>query len=126
MKDEAKRWLDIAEGIIPMAKKPISKSITDFVNLLRPECSVDRVILFGSSITKSRRPDSDLDLLVVSKDFRRLDEDRRLDLLYRYSRFLKPEIHPWGITPEELKAASRLTTIGFARDHGQIVYSKHQ
>lgn len=107
-----------------MAKKTASRTIIEFINRLRPKYTVDRVILFGSSISKTRRPDSDLDVIVVSKDFRRLDEDRRLDLLYCYSRFLKPEIHPWGFTPEELDIASHLTTIGFARDHGQIVYSK--
>ena len=75
-------------------------------------------MLFGSAADGKATGSSDIDLLVVSKDFKRWNEDRRLTLLYDRSKFIKPEIHPWGITPEELSTAGRLTTIGFARDHG--------
>ena len=102
-----------------MDSKTITRPLITFVKRLRQDCSVDQVILFGSSANGSRQTDSDVDVIVVSKDFRRLNEDRRLDLLYKHSLFLKPEIHPWGVTPEELSAASRLTTLGHARDHGR-------
>lgn len=102
-----------------MDSKTITRPIITFVKRLQRDCVVDQVILFGSSANGLRQPESDLDVIVVSKDFRRLNEDRRLDLLYKHSRFLKPEIHPWGVTPEELQAASRLTKLGHARDYGR-------
>lgn len=101
-----------------MDQKKIRRPIKAFINRLKADIAVDRVILFGSVAGRKNRIDSDIDILVVSKDFKRFSEDRRLTLLYDRSKFIKPEIHPWGITPEELAAASRLTTIGSARDHG--------
>lgn len=39
---------------------------------------------------------------------------RKLNLLYKKSLTIRPEIHPWGFTNEELKKASSLTTLGEA------------
>jgi len=47
-----------------------------------------------------------------------MNEDQRLDVLYQARRYIEPEIHPWGFTPEELQKASKLTTLGHARDQG--------
>lgn len=101
-----------------MDQKKIRQPIKAFLSRVRQDISVDKAILFGSATDKKITAPNDIDVLVVSKDFKHWDEDRRLNLLYDKSKFIKPEIHPWGITPEELAAASRLTTIGSARDHG--------
>ena len=104
-----------------MDKKRIHQPIKTFLRRVRQDISVDKAILFGSAADGKITTPNDIDVLVVSKDFKHWDEDRRLDLLYDKSKFIKPEIHPWGITPEELAVASRLTTLGYARDHGIII-----
>ncbi len=101
-----------------MDQKKIRQPIKIFLRRIKRDISIDKVILFGSVADEKATGNSDIDVLVISKDFKRWNEDRRLTLLYDRSKFIKPEIHPWGITPEELSAASRLTTIGFARDYG--------
>jgi len=62
--------------------------------------------------------DSDIDVIVVSEDFKSMNEDQRLDLLYEKSLQIRPEIHPWGFTPEEIERASELTTVGYVRTAG--------
>jgi hypothetical protein len=79
---------------------------------------VDQVIVFGSYLEGNATEDSDIDVLVISDDFKSLDEDQRLDLLYEAKGFIEPPIHPWGFTPEELEKASELTTLGYARTAG--------
>lgn len=107
-----------------MDQAKVRQSLTPFIRKLERQVRVEKVILFGSFVEGGPTEDSDLDLLVVSKDFHGKDEDARLDLLYRSSRFMQPEVHPWGVTPEELQRASHLTTIGHARDSGRVVFGR--
>lgn len=98
----------------PAIKKPVNQ----FLKALPQNFKVEKVLIFGSYGRNSQSSDSDIDLLVVSDNFKKMDEDKRLDILYRASRFIKPEIHPWGVTNEELTKASKYSTVGFAKNHG--------
>lgn len=49
-------------------------------SLLNKGISVDSIALFGSSLTGNMNEDSDIDLLVVSSDFRNLDIFERAKL----------------------------------------------
>jgi len=104
-----------------MGKKTIKKPINQFLRRIPKEIHIENVVIFGSQSMNTAMDDSDIDVLVVSKDFVGWDEEKRLDLLYKASRFIIPEIHPWGITPQELKQASELTTIGHARISGMYI-----
>ena len=64
-----------------MGKSQAVKIIRKFVKALRHEgISVDRVILYGSCVTGKARPESDIDVAIVSKDFGkdRVDEGMTL------------------------------------------------
>lgn len=76
------------------------------------------MIVFGSYSDGKADAESDIDILIVSDSFAEMDEDIRLDLLYKTSQFMQPEIHPWGYTQRELQEASRLSLLGHARDTG--------
>ena len=53
-----------------MGKSQAIKIVKKFVKALRHEgISVDRVILYGSCVTGEGRPESDIDVAIVSKDF---------------------------------------------------------
>lgn len=53
-----------------MGKSQAVKIIRKFVKALRHEgISVDRVILYGSCVTGKARPESDIDVAIVSKNF---------------------------------------------------------
>jgi predicted nucleotidyltransferase len=83
-----------------MDKGQAIKIIKKFVKALRQEgISVDRVILYGSCATGKVRPDSDIDVAIVSKDFGkdRLEEGMTL---YRIAGKVNAQLEPVPISIE--------------------------
>ena len=69
----------------------------------------ERVYLYGSYKDGTQREGSDIDLVVVSSDFKRLDDLKRLETLgVAAARILEP-IEAAGFTPEEVEEGD-LTT----------------
>ena len=101
-----------------MDTRKIEKPLKLFISALPKTVEPLQVIIFGSHSDGSARDDSDIDVIVVSEDFDRISEDNRLDILYKASRFISPEIHPWGVTPDELSSADSQSTLGAARELG--------
>jgi len=62
---------------------------------------VERMLLFGSQSTGKQGPHSDIDLVVVSSDFRRISRIRRLELLGRAAARILEPIEAYGLSPEE-------------------------
>ena len=58
----------------------IIKKVKKFIEKLG---FVNKAILFGSFARGDYREESDVDLIIVSDYFSRLDEDDRLEILYR-------------------------------------------
>lgn len=69
--------------------------------------NVKRVILYGSFAKGSQREDSDIDLVVISDDFEKMNLRKRLELLgIAAARIMKP-VEARGYTPKELKMATQ-------------------
>src|SRR3990167_4655548 len=83
-----------------MLKKEASNAIDEFNMRLKYKINPQSVILFGSQSQDIQTEDSDVDLIVLSNDFLNMDDKKRLDILYEASRFITPDIHPWGFTPK--------------------------
>jgi predicted nucleotidyltransferase len=98
--------------------REIQKPLRQFTQAVSEHIRIDDIIVFGSYARGEATVDSDIDVIVVSKEFEKMPEDDRLSLLYRVSAFIRPEIQPWGFTPDELAAKSRLNLVGAARDSG--------
>jgi predicted nucleotidyltransferase len=107
-----------------MVDQTLQRPLTQFVKAISQKVRVEEVVIFGSYLEGNPRADSDIDIIVISDDFKKMDENSRLDMLYRASEDIMPEIHPWAFTSDELKKASSLTTWGYARDNG-IQFSQH-
>jgi predicted nucleotidyltransferase len=53
-----------------MGKGQVVKVIKEFVDAVKREgIAIDRVILYGSHVKGHTRPDSDIDVAIVSRDF---------------------------------------------------------
>lgn len=98
--------------------KKVKRPLNLFIKNLNKNITPEQIIIFGSYSTDTARKDSDIDVLVVADIFSKMKEDERLDILYDASKFIYPEIHPWGLTQKELNNAHKQSTIGYARDHG--------
>jgi len=67
---------------------------------IRPE----RLLLFGSWARGEQREESDIDLIVVSRDFARLGDLRRLEMLGIAAGRALVSVQARGYTPEEFAA----------------------
>jgi predicted nucleotidyltransferase len=85
---------------------PIEGIITSYKEALESlGIDVERVILYGSFAKGKQRDDSDIDLVIVSKDFQDMNLRERLEVLGIASiRIMKP-VEARGYTLEELNLA---------------------
>ncbi|MBU1367533.1 MAG: nucleotidyltransferase domain-containing protein [Candidatus Omnitrophica bacterium] len=80
--------------------------------LLKRGIRVNRVILYGSYISGQSREDSDIDLLVVSDDFQKMNLRQRLEVLgIAAVRIMKP-IEAQGYTTNEIQSAPKISFLG--------------
>lgn len=98
--------------------KQIKPVIDIYKEKVAQKIQIDEMILYGSYAKGNASEDSDVDLIVISKDFAKMDDDDRLKMLYRLSAGFPYNLHVYGITPEEYQDASSLTTIGEAKRTG--------
>lgn len=98
-----------------MDQTAITQNLKGYLAKLGKFVSIDEAYLFGSSSTGTARKDSDIDLLILSRDFSKYDPDTRLKIIYRASAGFPYDLHAYGVTPEEYASASPLTTLGAIR-----------
>jgi predicted nucleotidyltransferase len=83
-----------------MAKREAIKTIKKFVKALKQEgIPVDRVILYGSYAKEKTRPDSDIDVAVISKNFGK-DRVEEGMTLFRIAGKIDPRLEPIPISSE--------------------------
>lgn len=104
-----------------MVSKRIKKVIQVYKKDLEKKIRIEKMILFGSYAKRRAEKDGDIDLVVLSKDFSKMNFDQRLDLLQRERRNSKTweyGMDIFGYTPKEFSQASSLTTLGEIKETG--------
>jgi predicted nucleotidyltransferase len=77
-----------------MGKGQAIRVIKEFIDALKREgITVDRVILYGSYVKGNVRPDSDIDVAVISKDFGK-DRVEEGMILFRVAGKIDPRLEP--------------------------------
>jgi predicted nucleotidyltransferase len=77
-----------------MGKGQAIRVIKEFINALKREgINIDRVILFGSYARGNARPDSDIDIAIISKDFGK-DRVEEGMTLFRIAGKIDPRLEP--------------------------------
>lgn len=88
---------------------------------------IEKIILFGSYAWGKPNKYSDIDIAVISSDFKKLDDLKRIELLLRTVYKVKMpklvDIEPLGFTPEELEKADYFDIACEIKECGKIVYS---
>jgi len=101
----------------------VRELITKFITAVREQYQVEQAILYGSYSKGKQRDGSDIDLVVISPDFRgtpKLDRHQKLGWIAWQAR--TTYIEPLGFTPEEYENASPLGLLGEVKDTGIVVY----
>lgn len=89
----------------------LKKTIRQYIEALRGQISVDRVILFGSYAWGEPRDHSDVDLAVFSHDFRDKDEVKNMQDLFKIASRVDPIIEPHPFHPRELRHLDKRTLL---------------
>lgn len=86
------------------AKPRVKKIIEEYKQALQKlGIYAEGVILYGSFAKGNQREDSDVDLVIVSSDFRKMNLRERLEILgIAAVKIMKP-VEAKGYTPEEIK-----------------------
>lgn len=94
-----------------MGKKiPHLKKIINFKKKIDKDIHINKMLLFGSLARGNYKRWSDIDLLVVSEDFKNIKKVRRPVRLYDYWTYKYP-VDFFCYTPKEFKRLSKRITI---------------
>ena len=86
----------------------IKEIISQYKSVLRTlGISVDRAILFGSFVNGNARKDSDIDLIVISEDFKKMNLRQRLEVLGIAAVRIMQPIEAQGYTLKEIKSSEK-------------------
>jgi predicted nucleotidyltransferase len=101
------------------------KTIKRFLKKVNEQIRIDKVILFGSFARGKQKKWSDIDLAIISDDFKGIDNFERLVMLGKIAWYAKAtEIEALGYTKDEYKNATRLDFLGEIKRTGKVIYSK--
>lgn len=91
----------------------VHRIIKDYRHILEGMgIKVKKMILYGSYALGSPGEHSDIDLVVISDDFKKLDLWERLTLLGQAGAMLKKPVEALGYTEEEFSSKGKGTFIG--------------
>ena len=104
--EETKNWLDMVDRT-GFQVKEIIKQYKD--TLLECGIKVERIILYGSFAQGDLRENSDIDLVVVSDNFQKMNLREGLEVLgIGAAKIMKP-IEAKGYTAKEIKSAPKIS-----------------
>jgi predicted nucleotidyltransferase len=99
-----------------LRQETIRRTVKNYLKNL--PINVDEAILFGSSTRGDRLIESDIDLIVVSSDFKNMDFPQRFLILQKNWKS-KTELEAFGFTPEEFaKLKDKSMILQEAVEHG--------
>jgi predicted nucleotidyltransferase len=102
-----------------------SRIIKRFLDKASEQITIDKVILFGSSARRKQKKWSDIDLAIISDDFKEINNFERLVMLGKIAWYAKAtEIEALGYTKDEYKNATKLDFLGEIKRTGKVIYSK--
>ena len=105
-----------------MDKDAVVKIISDFKDILeKNEIHVNKMVLFGSYATGNNMPDSDIDLAVISDDFKDKDYWERIQLLSEAIYEIFQPIEASAFTTEEWDAKTSI--IARYAEKGELIFS---
>lgn len=104
-----------------MGKKQIEGYIKEYIERLKKDVKPEKVILYGSYLTGKYKEGSDIDLVVISNYFSNMDEDERLEILYRKTVRIPLDFHLYGLTPKETQKINPLTSLFLSLKEGKKV-----
>ena len=111
-----------------MHRKKINakKVVKEYLKCFSSNIKVDGVFLFGSYATGKARGDSDIDIVVISPDFKEIDFIKRMEMLSHFRQAKITRSVPMdiiGYTPEEFANIDKESVImKQAKREGRMIF----
>lgn len=102
--------------------------IKEYITGLKERIRINKVILFGSAARNALKKNSDLDIIVLSNDFKKISFLKRLELLShaRTGNSRQVPMDIIGYTPEEFNRLSKDSVILHeAKQNGKTVWPEN-
>ncbi|MEW5758199.1 MAG: nucleotidyltransferase domain-containing protein [Candidatus Omnitrophota bacterium] len=101
----------------------IKKYISEYKEMLQTlGINIEKVILYGSFVRGKERKDSDIDVAVISNDFKKMNLRERLEVLgIAAARIMKP-IEAKGYTSKEFNVKNKLDFLSEIKRTGKVIY----
>ncbi len=104
-----------------MDKRPVLGIIANFKKAIEANgIKVNKLILFGSYAKRKEKEDSDIDLVVLSEDFKEKNYWERIDILSAAIYQVFKPIEAVAMTPQEWEKQESMI-FDYAKD-GEVVY----
>ncbi|MEW6189670.1 MAG: nucleotidyltransferase domain-containing protein [Actinomycetota bacterium] len=99
--------------------------VNTFLEEVAKEISIKRVIMFGSQVSGKANKWSDIDLAIISDDFKDMSNFERLVFLGKIAwRAKTTAIEALGFTEEEYQHVSPLDFLSEIKSKGKVIYGK--
>lgn len=107
-----------------MVSQTVVKAITSFITQAKKDLTVQKVILFGSQARGDTHKNSDVDLIIISNDFKHINALTRMSTMYNYWKADLP-VDFICYTPEEYEEqVKRITLARTATREGKVMFSR--
>lgn len=109
-----------------MAKTAIDvkRTVEQYVAQLQPEIRVSKVVLFGSHARGTANEWSDIDIAVISNDFKKMKSLAQVEFLALRRKGCDPALAPLGFTLDEYETASHLDFLGEIKRTGKVIFDQ--
>jgi uncharacterized protein len=107
-----------------MAKKPnqkVNKIIKDYINAVRHDIPVSKVILYGSHARGVAKPNSDIDIAIISNKFGKNPQEEGKFLFRKLWETKHSSIEPVGYSPKTFNSPNPSPLLHEIRKYGKVV-----
>ncbi|MFH1175264.1 MAG: nucleotidyltransferase domain-containing protein [bacterium] len=107
-----------------MGKKKLLGIIENYRQELEKKVDVEKIILYGSYAYGKPHKGSDIDLIIISSDFKKMNSLKRLEYLSLARIKTLDPIEAIGYTPEEIKNYKNSVFLCPIMEKGKVVFKK--
>jgi len=98
--------------------------LNNYIDRLRQKIDIDTIIIFGSYSKDQCSPSSDIDILIVSDDFKRMSELEAYILLSEPLWDIEINVDPVSATIDDLKECTRASFLSNILSTGKVIFRK--
>jgi len=102
----------------------IQIKLEKYIETLKTQLNIETIVIFGSYLDGRFTVDSDIDILVVAKEFSKMDKLEAFKILSKPIWDVKLNIDPIPASPEEIRDKQKASFLAEILNTGEIVYSR--